>query len=402
MLFVDLDDFKLVNDALGHAVGDQLLRSVAERVRTCLRVADTAARLGGDEFAVLLEDLSQPADAVVVAERILQALDEPFQVEGQPLFANASIGIAFGSCGELGAGELLRHADIAMYRAKVAGKARYVVFEAAMQEAIRARAELEVDLRQAIQRQELSVHYQPIVHLGSRSICAVEALARWDHPLRGTLSPADFIPVAEQSGLIIPLGRWVLERACRQAVQWQDLFRFDPPLTVSVNLSARQLHQPGVVADVAAALRRSGLDPSRLVLEITESVLMQDSDDTVSRLWELKKSGVRLAIDDFGTGYSSLGYLRRLPVDILKIDKTFVDGLGRPDEGPLGEAVVNLGNTLGLTTVAEGVEGDEQLERLEALGCSLAQGYLFSPPVPPEAAARLLARQSVGMVPVGG
>jgi diguanylate cyclase (GGDEF)-like protein len=403
VVFIDLDEFKVVNDSFGHALGDQLLQAVAGRLPGCLRASDTAARLGGDEFAILLEDIWDGGDARTVTERILSSLQEPFVLDGNRIFANASIGIAYSVSGLEESEDLLRDADVAMYQAKAAGKGRSVVFEAGMQEAVRARAELEGDLRHAIERGELSVHYQPIVRVEAQPIRGVEALVRWDHPRLGRLSPAEFIPLAEETGLIVPIGRWVLEQSCRQMACWHETYRLTPPLSLSVNLSARQLHQPEIVADVAGALRRTGLDPSCLVLEVTESILMEDSETTGAKLSALKAEGVRLAIDDFGTGYSSLGYLRRFPVDVLKIDKMFIDALGEELEaGTLVEAVVELGKTLGLQTVAEGVEGTDQLEALVVLGCSLAQGYLFSRPVPAEEIGPLLSRQVTGVMAEAG
>ncbi len=377
VLFVDLDNFKAVNDSLGHAAGDQLLISVTERLRTCLRAVDTAARLAGDEFAVLLEEVEEPGDAIHVAERILQTLQVPFGLSDKEVFVNASIGIAFSHPGRTNADELLRNADVAMYAAKEAGKGRYEVFEARLHAAVLSRLALEADLRSAVERNELVVHYQPTVRLDNG-----ELLVRWNHPTRGMVPPSEFIASAETSGLIVPIGRWVLGEACQQLRQWQ-LAHPGRDLSVSVNLSARQLQEPTLVDEVADVLAWAGIAPCSLVLEITESVLVQDADLTVQRLRALKALGIRLAIDDFGTGYSSLSYLRRFPVDILKIDRSFVSGVGDgSQDSVLTEAIVMLARTLQLKVVAEGIEQPAQLAFLRELGCDLGEGYYFARPLP--------------------
>ena len=389
-LFLDLDNFKAVNDSLGHAAGDQLLVAVAERLLHSTRGADSVARLGGDEFAILLEHARADQEARTVVERVTRALLRPFSLEGKEVFVGASIGIAGAANGD-GPDELLRNADVAMYRAKAAGKGGYVLFEPAMHSAAVERLELEAEFHWALERGELMLHYQPVAALGTGQITGVEALVRWNHPRQGLIPPAAFIPLAEETGLIVPLGRWVLREACRQAARWQWGMPGEAPLTVSVNISGRHLQDAGLVEDVAAALRESGLTPASLTVEITESVLMQNTEATLVRLHELKALGVRLAIDDFGTGYSSLSYLQRFPVDILKIDKSFIDGVerGRNDDA-LARTIIALGQMLSLRTIAEGIEEGDQVRRLQDLGCELGQGYFFAKPLPAEELDALL------------
>ena len=389
VLFLDLDNFKTVNDSLGHAAGDELLVAVAHRLRGCLRVPDTAARLGGDEFAVLVEDLTSPADATALAERLIGSLQQPFIVGGVEVFVGASVGIAHNR-DELDAGQLLRNADIAMYTAKRLGKGRYEVFEPAMHAAAVERLALEGDLRRALDRDELTLHYQPVVALDTGRITGVEALVRWPHPERGFLPPATFIPLAEETGLIRRLGRQVLAAACLQGRRWQMTHQED--LTVSVNVSPRQLQGDGLLDDVHEALAASGLPASSLVLEITEGAMLQDSEAVIAKLHALKAVGVRLAIDDFGTGYSSLSYLQRFPVDILKIDRSFVAAIdSEEDKSSLVRAIVSLTRTMNLKSVAEGVESRRQTEILAALGCEEAQGYYLARPMDPAALEPILA-----------
>ncbi|MBC7840730.1 MAG: EAL domain-containing protein [Gemmatimonadaceae bacterium] len=384
VLFLDLDDFKEINDSLGHAAGDSLLMQGADRLRACLRAGDTAARLGGDEFAVLLEGCEDSGEeAMQVAERIANAFARPFELDEREAFSTASIGIAISSGSEAGE-DLLRNADLAMYLAKKRGKARVERFASHMHEEVVERLDLLADLRYAIERDELQLEYQPIVDLETRTVSGLETLVRWDHPRRGRIAPADFIPIAEQSGLIVAIGRWVLLHACAHARHWSRSLPELLPVTVTVNLSARQLGDEHLLDDVANALRVAGLRRDQLVLELTESTLLANSEETVGILTSLKALGVRLAIDDFGTGYSSLSYLHRFPVDVLKIDKSFVAGVhGGPGASALASAVVALGNSLGLRTVAEGIESEAQFEVLHALGCKFGQGYLFSHPLPP-------------------
>jgi diguanylate cyclase (GGDEF)-like protein len=397
VLFVDLDRFKLINDTLGHGAGDELLVQAAQRLRATVREADTAARFGGDEFAILLEDDTHTEDATHVAQRLIDTLQEPFEVSGREVFVSASVGIATSRAGQEDAAELLRNADVAMYRAKQEGSGGYHIFEPGMRVALLERLELEADLQRAVEQREFTVVYQPIVSLEGAGVSGVEALVRWSHPTRGLVSPAEFIPLAEETGLILPIGRFVLHEACRQAARWQREYPADPPRTVSVNLSARQLRQAGLVEEVAEALAASRLDPGCLVLEITESLLIQDTDATIAKLRELKGLGVHLAIDDFGTGYSSLSYLRQLPVDILKVDKSFIDGVHDSKEASaVAKAIMRLGRTLNLRTVAEGIEELAQVEALRTMQCQLGQGYLFAKPL---SSAELEQRLSTEVAP---
>jgi diguanylate cyclase (GGDEF)-like protein len=369
VLWLDLDDFKRVNDTLGHAAGDELLRDAAQRLRAVLRPADLAARLGGDEFAVVLDDVRSEADALDAGHRVLAALAP----------VHASIGVAVANAHEWTTDELLRNADVAMYIAKSQGKACVRLFEPAMHDALVARLELETELELAVPRAELVLHYQPIVELASGRISGFEALVRWNHPTRGLLQPNDFIPLAEETGQVLPIDRWVLLRACCQARQWQIDNLIDGPFEISVNLSTRQLEDDGVVDTVQLALDVSGLAPENLVLEVTETFVLRDEVAGARRLRSLRALGVRLAIDDFGTGYSSLSYLRQLPVDVLKIDRSFTSALGRSaEDAALVQAILRLAESLGLEAIAEGVEDAAQRDTLVALGCRQAQGWHFS------------------------
>jgi diguanylate cyclase (GGDEF)-like protein/PAS domain S-box-containing protein len=394
VLFLDIDDFKTINDSLGHAAGDKLLTMVGDRLRACLRAADTAARLGGDEFGVLLEETGYTR-AAEVAERVMKGLESPMQVEDKEVFVRASIGIAIGDNDRKGmkaAEELLRNADVAMYSAKNQGKGRYQMFQPEMHATVLNRLELKADLQRAVENEEFIVYYQPVIVLETRAISGMEALVRWQHPQRGLVSPLDFIPLAEETGLIVPIGRWVLHEACRQAVALQEQFPSVTPLTMSVNLSARQLQHEGLVEEVRTALATTGLDPGTLILEITETVMAEDSDMATLRLSELKELGVLLAIDDFGTGYSSLNYIRRFPVDILKVDKSFIDGINEEgEESALTAAIIKLAGTLSLRAVAEGIEHVDQLDRLLELRCDLGQGFYFAKPLDTDHLKELLA-----------
>ncbi len=385
VLFMDLDDFKTINDSLGHAAGDQLLKEVGERLKQCLRAVDTAARMGGDEFAVLLEDPGQGVEAADVADRIMTVLEGPFALEDKEVFVRASIGIATGDAaqpGSEGAEEVLRNADVAMYMAKENGKGRYQVFEPAMHNTALKRLELKADLQRAVENMEFVLHYQPVIVLETGKISGVEALVRWQHPQRGIVPPLEFIPLAEETGMIVPIGHWVLQEACRQAVGLQDGFPNDPPLHMAVNLSARQIQRPEIVDEVRGALADVNLDPSTLVLEITESVMMQDVQLSLERLGELKALGVRLAVDDFGTGYSSLNYIQQFPVDILKVDKSFVDAFNTdPRKSALTATILKLAEDLELSPVAEGIERADQLEQLLQLRCDFGQGFYFARPL---------------------
>ena len=379
VLMIDLDNFKNVNDTLGHDVGDRLLQTAAQRLVKCTRAADTVARLGGDEFAVLLEGVSTIDQAEQIAASVTEAFRMPLSIDGNDILVTTSVGVALSEPGN-DTEHVLRNADIAMYNAKAAGKARHVVFQARMQEQLRERLRLEDDLNQAFAKNEFFLEFQPIIDLKTTELLGVEALVRWQHPLQGRLLPGQFIPMAEETGQIIALGRWVLLDACCRVQDWRKSIAAGDGLRVAVNISGRHLQQGDLVADVRHALEVSGLDPESLLIELTESTMMQNSDGNLVRLKDLKALGVRLAIDDFGTGYSSLSYLHRFPIDILKIDRSFISRLTESSEGPkLARAVVMLGETLGLETVAEGVEEDEQVAQLLQLGCVAAQGFLFSP-----------------------
>lgn len=397
VLFLDIDEFKTVNDSLGHTAGDQLLTELSERIRGCLRTGDTAARLGGDEFGILLEET---ADAEIVAARIGDAARRLFTVDEKEVFITVSIGISASRLTPGGADELLRNADAAMYTAKSRGKARSVVFNQDMHLKALRRLDLEAELRRAIDRGQFRLHYQPIVDVASGRVAGLEALVRWAHPERGLIGPVEFIPLAEETGLIRPIGRLVLEQATRQARLWQTRYPADPPLTMSVNLSANQLSSPGLLDEVRAALTKSGLAPEGLVLEMTEHVIMRDTELAIGKLDELKRLGVRLAVDDFGTGFSSLSYLRNFPIDILKIAKPFLDGVpGGDQETALVRGIVELGRNLDLTVVAEGIERPEQIEPLREMRCHLLQGYLIARPQGAERIERLLAKLAAGPGP---
>ena len=393
VLFVDLDDFKRVNDSLGHAVGDALLVTVAERLRACLRPDDTPARLGGDEFAVLLETADADG-AALVAERILARMAEPFDLDGTTVLVRASIGIALSSTSRRDA-DLLRDADVAMYVAKAAGKGRASFFEPSMHERVRSRLQVESELRTALDSDQLTVFYQPVVALADGQVVAVEALVRWRHPTRGLLGPGEFLPVAEATGLILPLGRMVLRHACRQVLALSDAA--GRPIRLGVNVAAHQLANEALVAEVATALDDAGLAPDQLVLEFVESAVMQDSASVAGTVDALRRLGVGLALDDFGTGFSSLSHLQRVPITQLKIDRSFVGRIGA-GESTMVEVIMRIARTLGLELVAEGVESAMQADHLRALGCPLAQGYHFSPPLELEALAGQLRAATGGAV----
>ena len=388
VVFLDLDDFKSVNDSLGHAEGDRLLEAVAARLLKATRGCDTVARLGGDEFAVLLDGMAAAEDAAAVVERIAASLRVPVTLAAKEVTVTCSLGLAHARAGE-GPDELLRNADVAMYRAKAAGKSRHAVFEPSMHAAVLERVELEADLRRAVPGGELALVYQPLVELHTGRLTGFEALVRWHHPTRGLVGPATFIPLAEDTGLIVEIGRWVLRTACEQLVRWRAVGAVDAGATVSVNVSGRQIDSPGFVEEVRATLHAAGLPPASLTLEITESVIMREPDATLARLHALKALGVSLAIDDFGTGYSSLSYLQRFPVDSLKIDKSFVDGVARGgSEAALARTIVALAEMLRIRSVAEGIERDDQRAQLAALGCQVGQGYLFAKPLAPDEVVR--------------
>ncbi|MCC7054931.1 MAG: EAL domain-containing protein [Gemmatimonadaceae bacterium] len=395
VIFLDLDNFKEINDSLGHAAGDAVLVQTANRVRTCLRDSDTAARFGGDEFAILLEQTRGEGEVMDVANRISAALARPLQVEGKDVDLNASIGIARAQP-QQSADEVLRNADVAMYHAKARGKACAVLYESGMHAAVLDRIELQADLRKALERNELTLVYQPIVELGTQQIIGAEALVRWNHPYRGMVSPADFIPLAEETGIIVEIGEWVLKTAATEAANW-PVPPGQQPVTITVNLSARQMVDGNFIEIVKKTLQQSRLDADRLVLELTESMLVGRSTDTLALLHRIRALGVRLAIDDFGTGYSSLGYLSQYPLDVLKIDRSFVQGM---DHGPngraLASAVVALGRSLKLKVVAEGIERAEQEWDLRNLGCDFGQGYLYSRPISAYQIAEMLLVGELG------
>jgi diguanylate cyclase (GGDEF)-like protein len=391
----------MVNDSLGHGAGDELLVAVAARLSALHGPEDTVARFGGDEFAILVADHG-PADLDQVAERVMVSFRQPFVLGTDEVTVHASIGLALGQAETDDAGDLIRNADVAMYVAKRNGKDRCEVFEASMYEAARRRLEVAGELHGAIGRGELVLHYQPVVELHNGRIVGAEALVRWQHPERGFLPPSEFIPIAETRAVIITLGRWVLNAACRQVAAWRREGIVDPEFYVTVNLSARHVQDPGVVDDVVSALRDADLPASAIVIEVTESTLIHDLERTRITLAELKRVGVRLAVDDFGTGYSSLSYLGSFPVDLVKIDKSFVDHVAKtPSGAALVRAVVELAHGLGLKAVAEGVEERDQAVALEGLGCTLAQGYLFARPLPAEGLAAAVAADHAVNAPVG-
>jgi diguanylate cyclase (GGDEF)-like protein len=382
VVFVDLDDFKKVNDTMGHGVGDELLRVVADRLGGGLRDGDVAARLGGDEFAVLLADVRSSEEALRAGERLLRALSGPMDLRDRTVAVRASMGVALGQPGSTTTEELLRNADVAMYIAKGQGKGCARLFEPAMHTALLEKLELEAQLEVAVERAQLDLQYQPIVSLTTGRVSGFEALVRWNHPTRGELPPDAFIPLAEENGLVVGIDRWVLLKACCQGQAWQKAYPAEEPLIVGVNLSTRQLEEENVVELVELALEVSGLPPEHLVIEITESFLIRNERLGVQRLSALRDLGVRLAIDDFGTGYSSLSYLRHLPIDVLKIDRSFIEGLGRSDEDTaLVQAILRLARSLDLETIAEGVERPDQRAALADLECTLAQGWHFSRPL---------------------
>jgi diguanylate cyclase (GGDEF)-like protein/PAS domain S-box-containing protein len=398
VLLLDLDGFKLINDSLGHQAGDQVLVMVAQRIEACCRLSDTVARLGGDEFAVLLEEGVNEQAAKSVAERVLNILREPFLIQGREMTVGGSIGIAMHEGSAASTDDLLRDADAAMYCAKSRGRDRYEMFEPSMHTRALHLFELNTDLQKGLDQDQFVVHYQPILDLAGEELQGVEALVRWQHPERGLLPPDEFIPVAEQSGLIVPLGIWVLREACRQVRAWWEAFP-EQKLSLSVNLSPRQLYEPDLVAQVRTVLADTGFDPSGLILEITEGALMQGVEETKRKLADLKALGVRLAIDDFGNGSTTLAYLGEFPVDILKIDRSFIRGMSDNPEGRiLVQAILDLARALRLDAVAEGIEVQEQRMELLTSGCASGQGFFFAEPVVPERIAALLG----GVEPPGG
>lgn len=393
VLFLDLDRFKVVNDSLGHEAGDHLLMQMARRLRSCLRPEDTVARLGGDEFVVLFEDLASANDGMRVAERIAESLAEPFPIDNQEVFTTCSMGLAVCTLADTSPSELVRDAEVAMYRAKAQGEGRIEIFDPSMNAQAMARFHMEAELRRALERDEFVLFYQPLVSLRTGLIEGWEALVRWKHPERGMVPPLDFIPLAEETGLIVPIGKWVLEEAMRQASSWHDTFTSVPPRLMNVNISARQFQQRELINTVTEALGSTGFQASCLKLEITESIMMRDPQASLEAMKVFRGLDIHLVIDDFGTGYSSLSYLKRFPVDTLKVDKSFVDGLGKDAESTaIVGAVISLAKSLGMRVTAEGIETREQLEQLRALNCDQGQGYFFSRPLPAAQAEELLAK----------
>ncbi|HEX8907357.1 MAG TPA: EAL domain-containing protein, partial [Longimicrobiaceae bacterium] len=391
VLFLDLDRFKVVNDSLGHAVGDELLVAVAARLRNAVRETDTVSRFGGDEFAVLLDDLGAVEDAVRAADRIQAALAAPVSLSGYEVFTSASIGIALSSTAYGRPDHLLRNADMAMYRAKAAGTGRHEMFDRAMHALALTRLQMETDLRRGIERGEFTLHYQPIVDLRTGRIAGAEALLRWRHPERGWIPPLDFVPPAEETGLILQIGRRVIADACRQLREWQERVPAAAGLSVSVNLSVRQFAQTDLVDQVRDAIAESGIEPGLLRLEVTESVVVDNVEAAAATLSRLRALGARVFLDDFGTGYSSLSSLHRLPIDALKVDRSFVARIGAGGGEQMVRTVSTIARNLELAVVAEGVETDDQLRFLRSLGCEYAQGFLFSPALLPAAMLELVA-----------
>ena len=398
VLFLDLDQFKLVNDSLGHAAGDELLSSVAPRLEQALRPGDTVARFGGDEFAVLAEDIGSERGATRIAERISEALSKPFVLRDREHFVSASIGISIGTGSEQPEA-LIRDADSALYRAKEHGRGGYEIFDEVMRSRVIEHMQIENDLRRAIQREELELHYQPVIRLNSGSIVSMEALLRWNHPDRGMVGPLSFIPVAEESRLIVPIGRWVIEQACRQASAWQQLKPDRAPMSVAVNISARQLADPELISHIEGSVRANRIDPSTLWLELTETTVLEDTAFVERSLKRLKGLGLRLVLDDFGVGFSSLGYLKRLPLSLIKLDRSFVENVTEsPHDAAIVRAVCQMAETIGIGVVAEGVETEEQVRAARDLGCGYAQGFHFARPMPADEVEELLASEPTSIL----
>jgi diguanylate cyclase (GGDEF)-like protein len=395
VLFLDLDGFKLVNDSLGHLLGDRLLTSVAERISSDLRPSDTASRFGGDEFAILLDDIVAPHNPAAVAERLQARLGRPFVIDGHEMLVTASIGIASSTTGYESAEDVLRDADTAMYRAKSDGKGTHATFDAGMHTRAVSRLRVETELRQAVEGKQLRLHYQPIVGITSGRTVAFEALVRWQHPTRGLLLPAEFLPIAEETGLIVPIGRWVIAEACRQLAAWRSLGASDG-LRLSLNVSNREFWHGGLLDDLTGFVKAAHLEPRHVVLEITETVVMDNADVAERMLKDLHDNGFALHIDDFGTGYSSLQALHRFPIEALKVDRSFVSGLGVDSRSTeLVRTIAMMARNLGVDVIAEGIETQDQRDRVRELGCAFGQGFLFSMPVSADDAAALLMDPTV-------
>ncbi|MFT3744250.1 MAG: EAL domain-containing protein [Pyrinomonadaceae bacterium] len=396
VLFIDLDRFKTINDSLGHQAGDELLFHITKKLSSLTRERDLVARLGGDEFVIFIDGVSDPDKVKRVAERILSKLQKPTTIAGQKIYASASIGIAFGTEKYDTPDDLVRDADLAMYCAKIRGKGGYELFDAKLHHGAVSQLQIEIDLRRAVEHKEFYLVYQPIVSLDNERVVGFEALIRWHHPERGTIAPGDFIPIAEETGMILPIGKWVLNESCRQMSEWKRQFPDHGPMVMSVNLSAKQFEQADLVEEVARILRDTGLDPDSLKLEITESVIMSHADEAIRTVRQLREMGVRVSIDDFGTGYSSLSYLHRFPIDTLKVDRSFVSRIGANGEnGEIIKTIIALANNLGLNVVAEGVENMEQLNFLKGISCSHGQGFYYSRPVDRTIAAEMFGATDV-------
>jgi diguanylate cyclase (GGDEF)-like protein/PAS domain S-box-containing protein len=393
VLFLDLDRFKIINDSLGHAKGDELLKFIARRLESCIRTGDLVARLGGDEFVILLTELVEANEVILVAERILEELKTPFNLGGREIYITTSIGITLSESGHTRAEDMLRDADIAMYRAKAKGRAQYQVFNQEMHEDASKQLQIETEMRRALEKGEFCLYYQPIVQLESNRLVGVEALVRWNHPTRGTVSPMEFIPAAEENGLILPLGSWILSESCRQLREWQKRNPLASRLTVSINLSFKQFSQLDLVREVSSIIEKTGVDPRCLKFEVTESHIMENSEIAVAIMNRLREIGAEISLDDFGTGYSSLSYLHRLPIDYLKIDRSFVTRMIESRENAeIIRTIIKLGQNLKMKVIAEGIETPEQLEQLQSLNCEFGQGYLFSKPLESEAAAAFIGQ----------
>ena len=407
VFFLDVDRFKIINDSLGHAAGDELLTGISRRLEQSLRSTDTVARfdgectlarLGGDEFTVLLAGVRNVVDARMVAERLVAAVSKPFELEGREVVVTVSVGVVMADARYQRAEDMVRDADTAMYRAKDRGKARCEIFDTSMLAAAEERLLIESDLRRAIERQEFQLHYQPIVTLSDQQLCGFEALVRWQHPVRGLVPPNGFIPIAEETGLIVPIGLWVLREACRQMRAWDSEFPECANLMINVNLSARQCLHPTLVADVARVLAETGLEPQRLKLEITESLVLEGSDEVIGILKALRGLGVQLGLDDFGMGYSALSYLQQLPVQTLKIDRSFVSGIENASNVEIVRAILSLASGLSMNVTAEGVETADQAARLKDLSCEFAQGYFFDRPLTHDRARDVLRKHQRSIV----